>query len=184
MSSSVAISAEEYDALQERVENLEAQLSEEVARVSKELAQLRGRIHSVEERLDEDDLNSGDSDVDDGVIEEIRSDIEELQHIVNVDLDGKSYQELTRDDKIREIQATLLNEAVGRKTAKAAMNYSDVRFLFGGKPSTGHVYDLMQVAGQEQGYDYQERDEKNRIVVDASDVPEGVKQSLQVSRHE
>ena len=122
--------------------------------------------------------------VDRDVIEQIQQNIEELRHVVNVDLDGKRYQQLTRDDKVREIQAALLSEALGRQTHKAAMDYTDVKWLFNGKASTGHVYDLMQTAGSETGFEYHERDEKNRIVVDADDVPEGVKKSLQVSRSE
>lgn len=179
MSSGVKISLEEHEALRKRVDELEDQLTEEVSRISKELAQMRGRVHSVEQRLDE-----GDLDVDDDVVEDLRKDIEELRHVVNIDLDGKSYHELTRDDKVREIQATLLQEAESRQTHKSAMNYTDVKWLFNGKPSTGHVYDIMQVAGEETGFEYQERDEKNRIVVNARDVPDGVKQSLQVSRSE
>jgi len=181
MSDGVNISTDAHDDLVERVDALEEQVTEEVDRLSKELAQFRGQIYSLEEQT----ANADDGEsVDQDIIEDLQEDIEELQHIVNVDLDGKSYEQLTRDDKIRETQATLLNEAVGRSTQKAAIDYSDVRFLFGGKPSTGHVYDLMQVAGQERGFDYQEPDKTNRLVVDASDVPEGVKTALQVSRRE
>jgi hypothetical protein len=175
---SVNASTDADDDLVERVDELEDTITKEFSRLSKELAQLRGQIHALEEQsVDVDGVNQD-------VIEDLQEDIEELRHVVNVDLDGKSYEQLTRDDKVREIQATLLNEAAGRSTQKAAMDYSDVRFLFGGKPSTGHVYDLMQVAGQERGFDYQERNQTNRLVVDASDVLKGVKTALQVSRRE
>lgn len=178
MSSRTSTSTDERDDLANRVDVLEDQVTEEVARLSKELAQLRGRIHALEE--DAGNVEAVDRDV----IQELQEDIEELRHVVNVDLDGKSYKQLTPDDKVREIQASLVEEAMSRSTSKASMDYTEVRWLFNGRPSTGHVYDLMQVAGQEAGFDYQERDKKNRLVVDADDIPEGVKQSLQLSRRE
>jgi len=180
MSSGLQISPEAYEDLVERVEDLEDHLSNEVARLSKDLAQLRGRIHRIEEGDGADIDRSAPSET----IQELQEDIEELRHVVNVDLDGKSYQQMAPDDKVREIQGTLLEEAVGRQTGKAAMDYTDVKWLFNGKASTGHVYDLMQTAGQETGFEYQERDENNRVVVDSGDVPDGVKKSLQVSRSE
>ena len=182
MSTGTENSRDQDETLVERVADLEDLLDQELDRLTRIIAKLRGRVHDVEQRID--DLDDGGLDVDDDVIEDLKQDIEELRHVVNVDLDGKRYQQLTRDDKVREIQAALLSEALGRQTQKAAMNYTDVRWLFNGKPSTGHTYTLMEVAGQGTGFDYQERDEKNRIVVDAGEVPEGVKQSLQVSRSE
>jgi len=181
MSSGVNISTDAYDDLVERVDEIEDRVTDEVARLSKELAQLRGRITALEEQgVDVDDVEAVDQDA----IEGLQEDIEELRHIVNVDLDGKSYEQLTPDDKVREIQATLVEEAVGRQTRAAAMDYRDVKWLFNGRASTGHVYDLMQRAGSESGFEYQERDENHRIVVDVDDVPDGVKKSLQVSRSE
>lgn len=113
MSDGVNISTDAHDDLVERVDALEEQVTEEVDRLSKELAQFRGQIYSLEEQT----ANADDGEsVDQDIIEDLQEDIEELQHIVNVDLDGKSYEQLTRDDKIRETQATLLNEAVGRST--------------------------------------------------------------------
>jgi len=179
MSTQTEISPEVVQSLVERVDELEAFVDEEVQRISKELAQLRGRVHALED---------GGADIEGAVdpdaIEDLQEEVEELRHVVNVDLDGKTYQQMTRDDKIREVQGTLLQEAVDRHSKKSAMNYSDVKWLFNGKPSTGHVYDLMQSAGTETGFEYHERDENNRIVVDATDVPDGVKKSLQVSRSE
>jgi len=178
MSNGVNISTDAYDDLVERVDALEDTVTEEVARLSEELAQLRGRIHALKEQ------NVDVDGVDQDVIEDLQEDIEELWHVVNVDLDGESYEQLTRDDKIRKIQATLLDEAAKRKTQKAAMDYSDVQFLFGGKPSPGHVYDLMRAAGQEAGFDYQDRDKTNRLAIRASAVPEGVKDRECLSRRE
>jgi len=175
MSNGVNISTDAYDDLVERVDALEDTVTEEVARLSEELAQLRGRIHALKEQ------NVDVDGVDQDVIKDLQEDIEELRHVVNVDLDGKSYEQLTPDDKVREIQAALLNEAVGRETGAAAMDYSDVTWLFNGKASTGQVYNLMHRAGSETGFEYQERDRVNRVVVDANEVPEGVKASLCVS---
>jgi len=175
---SVNASTDAYDDLVERVDELEDTITKEFSRLSKELAQLRGQIHALEEQsVDVDGVNQD-------VIEDLQEDIEELRHVVNVDLDGKSYEQLTPGDKVREIQASLLEEAAGRQTRAASMDYNDVKWLFNGRASTGHVYDLMQRAGSETGFEYQKRDEINRIVVDIDDVPEGVKKSLQVSRCE
>lgn len=57
------------------------------------------------------------------------------------------------------------------------MDYQEIRWLFNGRPSTGHVYDLMDFAGQEDGFGYDRREGKNnRLTVDLDEVNE----SLQV----
>lgn len=43
--------------------------------------------------------------------------------------------------------------------------------LFGGKPSTGHCYDLMNLAADADDFEYQERsDDDNRLTADAAAV--------------
>ncbi|MFB6201579.1 MAG: hypothetical protein ABEI98_06180, partial [Halorhabdus sp.] len=117
-------------------------------------------------------------------VEELRELIEEHDRVVDTDLDGKSYEQLTRTDKVREIRRALVEEAAGSATNKASMEYQDVRWLFNGRPSTGHVYDLMAVAAQESGFHYQEREDDSRLVVDLSGVPTSLKTGATDSRRE
>jgi len=111
-------------------------------------------------------------------------DVDELGAVIDTGAGQKTYEQMTRQGKVRQVQATLLEEAEGMPTGEAAMEHNDVKWLFNGHPSTGHVYDLMKYAGREDGFNYQEREENNRVTVDPNDVPEAVKTSLEVSRRE
>jgi hypothetical protein len=125
------------------------------------------QLNRLADRVDE--LETGGNNLPDDLGERLVA----LESAVDTDLDGKAYEELTRKDKVREIQTALINEAASSPTNKTAMDYQEIRWLFNARPSTGHVYDLMDFAGQEDGFDYQRRDgDNNRLTVDLDDVNE------------
>jgi hypothetical protein len=125
------------------------------------------QFKSLANRVDE--LETGGNNFPDDLGERLVA----LESTVDTDLDGKAYEELTRKDKVREIQTALIDEAASSATNKAAMDYQEIRWLFNARPSAGHVYDLMDFAGQEDGFDYQRRDgDNNRLTVDLDDVNE------------
>jgi hypothetical protein len=110
-------------------------------------------------------------------LEDFEQRIMVLEDAVDTDLERKEYEQLSRKDKARAIQEELVETAKNRPTKKAAMTYNEVYHLFNAKPSTGHVYDLMKLASQEDGFEYDDlEDEKDRITVDL----DGVKESLLV----
>lgn len=96
----------------------------------------------------------------------------ELEAVVDTDLDALDYEQMTKKDKVRLIQQHLVEEADGTANGKAAMKYNDVKWLFNGQPSPGHCYDLMALAGDESGFDYEEfgGDRTNRITVNLGRV--------------
>lgn len=162
--------------------DVDERLDEELDRLGQEFAEFRSRLYEIEQRVD--DLEEGDADVDDEELQDLREDVDELRAVIDTGADQKAYEQMTRQDKVRQIQATLIEEAEGMQTGKAAMEYKDVKWLFNGHPGTGHVYDLMEYAAREDGFNYQEREQNNRVTVDMNDVPESVKTSLEVSRGE
>jgi predicted transcriptional regulator len=168
--------------LEERVEELAEKLDDQSDHLAREVATIRQRVTAVEDRLDR--LEDGGVDVDDGALQELREDVDELRAVIDTGAGRKTYEQMTRQDKVRQVQATLLEEAEGMPTGKAAMEHNDVKWLFNGHPGNGTVYDLMKYAGQEDGFNYQEREENNRVTVDENAVPDSVKTALEVSRRE
>lgn len=99
-------------------------------------------------------------------IEELEDTVERLQQVVDTDLDAKSYDQLTRQDKVREIRDTLVREAMDH-AGTARIEYGEVRAIFGNRPSPGHTYDLMELAGEGEGFGYDDADDTpQRVVVD------------------
>jgi hypothetical protein len=120
------------------------------------------------------DVESSVWDLEDR-LDEIEQRLMVLEDAVNTDLEEKEYGQLSRKDKARAIQEELVETAKDRPTNKAAMTYNEVYHLFNAKPSTGHVYDLMKLAAQEPGFDYDDlEEEKDRITVDLADVKESL----------
>lgn len=104
--------------------------------------------------------------------ERLRERVAELEDVLMADLDAMNYDQLTKRDKVRAIREHLLDEAGSTPNGKASMSYREVRTLFNGHPSPGHAYDLMELAGDAQGFEYERRsgDNKNRLVVNADAV--------------
>lgn len=108
-----------------------------------------------------------------GHVDEIDERLSEIEAVVDTDLDAVAYERMTKQDKVREIRAYLYD--LGSRSAKgrASMDYREVRTLFNGRPSPGHCYDLMKLAGGAEGFEYDDasREDRNkRITVETEAV--------------
>ena len=86
--------------------------------------------------------------------ERLRDRVAELEELVDPDPGGVAYEQLTRDQKVHRVRVALFEQATAGNTP--VMKYDDVRWLFDGKPSPGHAYDLMELAASADGYVYEE----------------------------
>lgn len=77
----------------------------------------------------------------------------DIEGTVRPDPDGMDYEEMNRQDKARFIRQALLDDA-RKNGGRAKLNYREVRQRLDGKPSPGHAYDLMELAGEPDGFDY------------------------------
>ena len=85
--------------------------------------------------------------------ERLRDRVAELEELVDPDPGGVAYEQLTSDQKVHRIRVALLEQASAGNAP--TMKYDDVRWLFDGKPSAGHAYDLMERAANADGYVYE-----------------------------
>jgi regulator of replication initiation timing len=86
--------------------------------------------------------------------ERLRERLAELDEVVDPDPGATAYEQLTKPQKVHRLRRTLVEDAAGTQTGKAAMDYRDVRYLFDGHPSPGHAYDLMDAAADLDGFNY------------------------------
>lgn len=106
-----------------------------------------------------------------GRVEALEDRVAELEELVDPDPGGTAYEQLTRDQKIHRVRVALLEQAAAGK--HPTMSYDDVQWLFDGKPSPGHAYDLMELAAEADGYAYETGgygNGKKRIRVDPDAV--------------
>lgn len=102
-------------------------------------------------------------------INELEERLAQLEQVVDTDVGAIRYEQLTKQDKVRKVRIALVNRAGGSGTAR--MTYGEVQSLLNNRPSPGHAYDLMELAGECDGFDYQRPDgPDNRIVVNMDDV--------------
>ena len=85
--------------------------------------------------------------------ERLRDRVAELEELVDPDPGGVAYEQLTSDQKVHRIRVALLEQATAGNAP--TMKYDDVRWLFDGKPSAGHAYDLMERVANADGYVYE-----------------------------
>ena len=86
-------------------------------------------------------------------VENLEERVAELEELVDPDPGGVAYEQLTSDQKVHRIRVALLEQASAGNAP--TMKYDDVRWLFDGKPSAGHAYDLMERAANADGYVYE-----------------------------
>jgi uncharacterized protein YydD (DUF2326 family) len=90
-------------------------------------------------------------------IERLTDRVEELETKVEVleerapDPNEKRYAEMDRSDKAAVVQSKLRNEAEST-TGTAKATYKDIVRIFDGQPSAGHAYDIMDTAGEGDGF--------------------------------
>ena len=80
------------------------------------------------------------------------------------------YEHLTRPQKVRRVREALIRKEI-TQNGKAKLDYTDVQWLFDGHSSPGHAYDLMELAGEAEGFRYEEPGSgSNRVVVERDAV--------------
>lgn len=85
-------------------------------------------------------------------IEELEDRVATLEELVDPDPGGVAYEQLTREQKVHRVRVALFEQATDGRTA--SMKYKDVQWLFDGRPSPGHAYDLMELAAEADGFVY------------------------------
>jgi cell division septum initiation protein DivIVA len=135
---------------------------------------LRAQLDDLEARFDA--LNRSRLDLRERIEaleaenERLRDQLAELSQVVDPDPADADYESLTRARKVHRVRRRLVEDAA-TSNAKAAMDYTAVKWLFDGHPSDGHCYDLMQLAANLDGFRYQERDgASNRVLVNLDAV--------------
>jgi multidrug resistance efflux pump len=116
---------------------------------------LRRKVHHLEEQLDETEAD----------LQAARGRIAHLEKVINPDEGERSYQQMTKAQKIYRVRTALVDEAVERETTTVSMDYKEVRWLFNGSPSPGHAYNLMEAAAELDGFGYDEDREPTRVTV-------------------
>jgi len=122
---------------------------------------LQRKLNTAVDRIDELERENN----------ELRRQVSELQAELNPDPESKSYDELSKGDKVRRIREKLVDVAETNHGGCESLKYKEIKMLFGGYPSPGHCYDLMQVAGEAEGFAYDENgDGTKRVRVDIEAV--------------
>jgi len=85
---------------------------------------------------------------------ELRRQLAEVKGHVDPDPGSKAYDELSRAEKVQIVRSQLVDVAESTHDGRAAMKYKEIMYLFDGHPSAGHCYDLMERAGQLEGFAY------------------------------
>lgn len=105
-------------------------------------------------------------------IDDLENRVSELEEVVDPDPGNVDYEQLTKEQKVFRVRKHLLKRATNTD-GKASMKYKEIMALFDGHPSPGHCYNLMERAGEMEGYAYDEagggKGEK-RIRVKSDDV--------------
>jgi len=116
---------------------------------------LRRKVNTLEDDLRElQDENA-----------ELRERVQDLEQR-SPTLEDRKYEELDKGDKATILHAKL-RETATATNGKASLDYKSVIALFDGRPSPGHAYDIMRVAGTLEQAEYGEgRDGSKRVAID------------------
>lgn len=102
--------------------------------------------------------------------EELRERIATLEGRVTPDPTTKDYDEMSRDERVRQIRVSCARKAVNNG-GKAAIDYNNVMTLFDYHPSVGYAYKLLKLAGGLEGFTHETREAaNNRLRVDMDAV--------------
>ena len=107
-------------------------------------------------------------------IEGLREDITALELRLSEFDDDRSYDELTRDDKVGLVREHAFEKAA-RGSGVAALDYDDIMWeVFDGEPSADHCYTLMNLAASVRGFDVKTPSSGNRsLTVDSQEAKRG-----------
>lgn len=154
------IDVDNIDSQEELIEVLQAVIDELMDQQGRIRALHNARAHLLERTEELDDR-----------VDQFEEAVADVQLETIADGGDKPYKKLSREEKVQRIRMSLVEQAQQNPTKKAMMEFGDVKWLFDARPSTGHVYDLMKVAGTEPGFDYQEFEQRNnRITVNLDAV--------------
>jgi len=133
---------------------------EEFEEVFRLVEALQRKLNVRDERI-----NELESDVD-----RLNNRVVELENLVDPDPGHANYGNLGKDEKVWRVRKKLAEMAATRN-GKQAMSYRDVMMLFNGHPSAGHCYNLMERAGELDGFEYDANPEgEKRLTVNLDGV--------------
>jgi len=101
--------------------------------------------------------------------DDLRERVAELEMIVGTDTDHVAYEQMTKQQKVNTLREALIQDAVS-KDGRSSMKYAEARSALGNRPSPGHTYDLMELAGEADGYAYGEKNGTKRLTVNIDAV--------------
>jgi len=87
-----------------------------------------------------------------GELQDAHLRIEELEELVDPDPETPS-DELSKDQKVRRVRKALIRDAM-ESGGRASLKYKEVRALFGNSIAPSYSYDLMESAGEKEGFVY------------------------------
>lgn len=147
------------DGLEERIEQVQDDLSEYKAFVGQQHSRMNKRIAELEEENEE--LRS--------VNERLTERVAELEANIDPDPTSKGYDEMDQSERVRKLRIALVEDAQRNVSGKAQMKYKEVQALFENRPSSGYAYKLMRIAGVQDGFKFVS-DRPKRIRVDSEGV--------------
>lgn len=130
-----------------------ADLEEQNRRQAEELAAANRRITDVEDEN-----------------EQLRAEQAELRSRVVPDPTNKEYDDLTRPEKVHQVRVALARQAVASTNGKARYTYRDVLAQYESRPSPGHAYTLLEIAGEADGFRYGEHNGEKSLLVNLDAV--------------
>lgn len=121
---------------------------------------LQRKANHQRERIDELERTVGD----------LQEQVSGLQRLVDPDPGAVEYDQMNRQEKVYQVRKKLV-ELAANTDGTAAYKYRDVMRTFDGHPSAGHCYDLMERAGELEGFAYEENpDGDKRVIANLADV--------------
>jgi len=142
--------------LLDRLESMEdrlADLEEQNRRQAEELAAANRRITDVEDEN-----------------EQLRAKQAEIRSRVDPDPTNKEYANLTREQKVHQVRVALARQAVASANGKARYTYRDVLAQYESRPSPGHAYTLLEIAGEADGFRYGDHNGEKSLLVNLDAV--------------
>lgn len=105
-------------------------------------------------------------------LDRFETQLRELENIVAPEpVDGATYADLSRDQKINHIRKNLLRSAQGKTSGTYSAKYGEVKGWFRSELSDGAYHGLMKEVGEKDGYAYDKNDSGTyRVRVDLNEL--------------
>jgi len=85
-------------------------------------------------------------------------------------LDEDPYENLDYDEKVAHIRNELIERAERSRSGAKRFDYEDIQDLWGGRPSPGHAYDLLEDAAAHPAFEELSNPRRIAIDLDATDL--------------